>query len=156
MHIVERLTTGPSDIIAPVSIASSWRYCDVTAELWVLNLWIKFATIRAQNASKCSHLVSCDKQETAQVYLSGLLGLRSPLNLRSRGFPSQENHSCDISTQKTHSCGFLIVSLVWHCIMLCNIRYWLLPVECYSGPIASSTVSWVMSVPHSLSYLSLF
>jgi hypothetical protein len=24
-------------------------------------------------------------------------------------FPGQENHSCDVSTQKTHSCGFLII-----------------------------------------------
>jgi hypothetical protein len=31
----------------------------------------------------------------------------------SRGFPGQENHSCDISTQKTHSCGFLIVLLLY-------------------------------------------
>jgi hypothetical protein len=29
--------------------------------------------------------------------------------MQSVGFPGQENHSCDISTQKTHSCGFLIV-----------------------------------------------
>jgi hypothetical protein len=26
MHIVECLTTGPSDIIAPVGVTSSWRY----------------------------------------------------------------------------------------------------------------------------------
>jgi hypothetical protein len=45
MHIVERLTTAPSDVIAPVGVI-----CDVTAELWVLNFWIKFATVQAQNA----------------------------------------------------------------------------------------------------------
>jgi hypothetical protein len=72
MHIVERLTTGPSDVIAPVGVMSLWRYrviapvgvtsswrrrviYDVTADHWVLNFWIKFVTIRAQNASKCSH-----------------------------------------------------------------------------------------------------
>jgi hypothetical protein len=85
MHIVERLTTGPSDVIAPVGVTSSRRYriiapisvmsswrcriiCDITAELWDLNFWIKFATIQAKNTSKCSHLVSCDKQKTALVF----------------------------------------------------------------------------------------
>jgi hypothetical protein len=80
LHIVEDLTTGQSDIIAPVGVTSLWRYrviapigvtrriiCDVPAELWVLNFWIKFATIRAKNASKYSHLVSCDKQKMAVV-----------------------------------------------------------------------------------------
>jgi hypothetical protein len=47
-------------------LPSSWHrpvICDVKAELWVLNFLIKFATIRAKNASKCSHLVSCNKTE---------------------------------------------------------------------------------------------
>jgi hypothetical protein len=26
------------------------------------------------------------------------------------GFPDQENHECDISTQKTHSCRFLLIT----------------------------------------------
>jgi hypothetical protein len=34
-------------------------------------------------------------------------------HMRSRGFPGQENHSCDISTKKSHSCGFLIVPLIF-------------------------------------------
>jgi hypothetical protein len=54
-YIVERQMTGPSDVIAPVGVTSSWRrrvICDVTAKLWVLNFLIKFVTIRAKNASK--------------------------------------------------------------------------------------------------------
>jgi hypothetical protein len=75
VHIVERLTPGPGDVITPVGVASSWRYrviapvgvmsswrrriiCDVTAELWVLNFWIKFATIQAKNSSKYGTLIS--------------------------------------------------------------------------------------------------
>jgi hypothetical protein len=72
MHIVDRLTTGPSDIIAPVGITSSHHcsrrrnvICDVTAKLWVLNFWIKFATIRAKKCLKMLSLVSCDKQKMA-------------------------------------------------------------------------------------------
>jgi hypothetical protein len=56
--------------------------------------WISELNLRRFEL-KMPHLVSCDKQKMAQV--------------RSSGFPGQENHSCDISTQKTHSCDFLIV-----------------------------------------------
>jgi hypothetical protein len=52
-------------------IVTSSRHCsrrrNVKAELWVLNFWIKFAMIRAKNASKYSLLVACDKQKTALV-----------------------------------------------------------------------------------------
>jgi hypothetical protein len=92
VHIVERLTTGPSDVIAPVGVTSSWRYriiapvgvtsswcriiCDVMAELWVLNFWIKFATVRAKKGLKMLSLVSCDKQKMALVcFLSGNITL---------------------------------------------------------------------------------
>jgi hypothetical protein len=86
MGIVGHLTTGSiSDVIALVGVTSSWCYrviapvgltsswrrriiCNITAKLWVLNFWIKFATIQAKNASKCSHLVSCDKQKSALVF----------------------------------------------------------------------------------------
>jgi hypothetical protein len=71
MYIVEHLTTGPSDVIAPVGITLS-RHLRLAAKLWVLKFWIKFATIQAKNASKCSHLVSCNKQKMARVcFLSG-------------------------------------------------------------------------------------
>jgi hypothetical protein len=84
---------GPSDVISPVHVTLLWCYRiiapigvtsshhlrlqrDVTAELWVLNFWIKFAMIWAQNASKCSHLVSCDKQKTVLVcFFSGNITL---------------------------------------------------------------------------------
>jgi hypothetical protein len=67
------------------------------------------------------NIVSCDKQKTALAcFLNGNITLVvflawDPLDLRSRGFPGQENHECDISTQKTHSYGFLIVPN--HCWM---------------------------------------
>jgi hypothetical protein len=47
------------------------------------------------------------------------------------GFPGQENHSCDISTQKTHECSFLITSNVHQLIdllMMPNISPTLLTV----------------------------
>jgi hypothetical protein len=89
MHIVERLTTGSSDVIVPIGVASPWRrriISDFTSKLWVLNFWIKYATIRAQNASRCSHLVSCDKQKMALMcFLSG--------NITLMVFLARETHS---------------------------------------------------------------
>jgi hypothetical protein len=37
------------------------------------------------------------------------LKMRQNALIASRWFPGQENHSCDISTQKTHECRFLII-----------------------------------------------
>jgi hypothetical protein len=60
----------------------------------------------------------------------------------SRGFPGQENHSCDISTQKTHSCGFLIISRSNFCVfctylmhvlfylLIDHINHWILSQHC--------------------------
>jgi hypothetical protein len=38
-----------------LKILTSSRHLQCHGRIWVLNFWIKFATIRAQNASKCSH-----------------------------------------------------------------------------------------------------
>jgi hypothetical protein len=106
MHIVERLPMGPSDVGVMSSRHCSRRrsfICDVTAKLSVLNFWINFATIRAKskNASKCSHLVSCDKQKMARVcfgtgvffewkyHASGFLGWET--HLTAVGFPHWEH-----------------------------------------------------------------
>jgi hypothetical protein len=44
-------------------------------------------------------------KKTARVCF---LGLGKPLDLRSHGFPGQENHSCDISTKKNTRAVFCL------------------------------------------------
>jgi hypothetical protein len=79
MHIVECLTTGPSNVIAPVGVTSSWHYRVITPvgitsssrHLWrhsrTLGLeFLKFATIRAQNAHKISQLVKFSNLSSMQ------------------------------------------------------------------------------------------
>jgi hypothetical protein len=53
-------------------------------------------------------MVACDKKKTALVcfwsekyHTRAFLGLGKALDLRSRAFPGQEKHSCDIFTSKT-------------------------------------------------------
>jgi hypothetical protein len=43
------------------------------------------------------------------LFLTNFLGLGKALDLRSRAFPGQEKHSCDIFTPKTPLCSFLII-----------------------------------------------
>jgi hypothetical protein len=44
MHVVERLTMGPSDVIAPVDVTSSWRYC-VIAPVGITRDWEKILIV---------------------------------------------------------------------------------------------------------------
>jgi hypothetical protein len=40
-----------------------------------------------------------------KYHTSGFLGWETHETARRVGFPGQDNHECDISTQRTHECG---------------------------------------------------
>jgi hypothetical protein len=109
-HIAERLTTGPSDVIAPVGVTLLRVYShqrNVIASFATprpnFGSWISLLNLRwfelkmPQNAL---HLVSCDKQKTALVcFFSG--------NITLVVFLAWENHStCGLVGFPARSSGF--------------------------------------------------
>jgi hypothetical protein len=82
-------------LIYTITCQDQSRFCEKSSQnhIWDKRVAKKTKTLD-KNASKCTHLVSCDKQKTALVCFWVEIShswLRF-LGLRSRGFPGQENH----------------------------------------------------------------
>jgi hypothetical protein len=71
--------------------------------------WLQWYAWCWATAYLIPHLMDLNPNEVdASEWIAGRVGFPGG----RVGFPGQENHECDISTQKTHECRFLFIT--WH------------------------------------------